>query len=207
MAELSAYQKKKQVADLMKTLDKGQKGQLLEALLGEWAEAIPKRAKDYGVVGGTKKFVERLQWLQEHWGTAFKTKGSTALRKMPLSGVLELLTLFTLKAAETKDEFVSFGSLEDGSRLSERVASGLSALQVANGPQVVISRSAYDQLQAIRREFEEGGGEGPEASTKILRRIFDQLQSMPAVKSEKENTRYESAVKKEVDAKSKAFSK
>lgn len=36
LAELSSYQKKTQVTDLLQTLDNGHKGQLLEALLGEW---------------------------------------------------------------------------------------------------------------------------------------------------------------------------
>lgn len=206
MAELSQYQKKKQVADLMQTLDRGQKGMLLEALLGEWAETLPKKGKEYGVTGGSGKFAERLEWLQEHWGTAFQSKGTTALRKMPLSSVLELLTLFTLSGADSTDEELSFGSLEDGSELGDKIASSLTAMKQAGGEKVVISRAAWNQLQAIRREYESLGGEGPEASTKILEKILNQLEAMPSVKNQKEVARYESK-KKMVDAKEKAFTK
>ena len=206
MAELSQYQKKKQVADLMQTLDRGQKGMLLEALLGEWAETLPKKGKEDGVTGGSGKFAERLEWLQEHWGTAFESKGTTALRKMPLSSVLELLTLFTLSGADSTDEQLSFGSLEDGSELGDKIASSLTAMKQAGGEKVVISRTAWNQLQAIRREYEAGGGEGPEASTKILEKILNQLEAMPSVKNQKEVARYESK-KKMVDAKEKAFTK
>jgi hypothetical protein len=68
-----------------------------------------------------------------------KDKETKALRKMPLSGVLELLTLFSLNVADSGDEDPSFGSLEDGSELGEKMASGLSAMKSANGPQVEIS--------------------------------------------------------------------
>ena len=206
MAELSAYQKKKQVADLLKSLDKGQKQMLREALISEWAETLPQKGKEYGVAGGCGKFAERLEWLQEHWGTAFESKGGRALRKMPLTGVIELLALFALQAADSDDTELSFGSLEDGSELGDKVASGLAAMKAASGPQVVISQSAYNELQKIRLEYEELGGASPETSTKVLQKLFDQLQAMPSVKSQKEVARYESR-KKKVDPKSKAFSK
>ena len=205
MTENSQYQKRKQVYDLMKTLDKGQKGMLFEALLGEWAETLPKKGKEYGVASGSGKYGERLEWLQDHWGTAFETKGTTALRKMPLSGVVELLALFALQAADSDDAELTFGSMEDGSELGDKVASGLSAMKVASGPQVVISKSAYNELQRIRREFEEQGGASPETSTKVLQRIMDQLQAMPSVKNEKETKVYTTRRGK-YDAKKKAES-
>jgi hypothetical protein len=195
MAELSAYQKKQQVASLMKTLDKGQKGQLLEALLGEWAETLPKKGKEFGISGGDGKFVERLEWLQEHWGTAFETKGTTALRKMPLSGVLELLTLFTLKGADSKEKEMTFGALQDGSVLAEKVARTLEAMKQAQGPQVVITRAAYDHLQAIKRMWKAEGNASPETSSKILDELEGVLRSMPAVKSETDLERIESRKK------------
>jgi len=206
MAELTQYQKKKQVADLVKTLDKGQKQMLREILVAEWAETLPQKGKEYGVSGGGGKFAERLEWLQEHWGTAFESKGGTALRKMPLTGVIELLTLFALSAADSEDAELSFGSLEDGSELGDKVASGLAAMRAMSGPQVVISQAAYNELQKIRREYEEIGGASPETSTKVLQKILDQLQSMPSVKNQKEIARYESR-KKKVDTKDKAFTK
>jgi hypothetical protein len=189
MAELSAYQKKKQVTDLLQTLDKGQKGQLLEALLGEWAETLPKKGKEFGVSGGDGKFEERLKWLQEHWGTAFEAKGTTALRKMPLSGVLELLTLFVLGGADSTDEALTFGSLEDGSELGEKVAAAVDAMKQTAGPKVVITMDAYKHLQAIKRVWSEEGNVAPEVSTKILEMLKGALKSMPAVKSEAEMAR------------------
>lgn len=196
MAELSAYQKKQQVASLMKTLDKGQKAQMLEALLGEWAETLPKKGKEFGISGGNGKFKERLDWLQEHWGTTFETKGTTALRKMPLSGVLELLTLFSLKVADSKEDEMTFGALEDGSELAEKVASALDAMKQAQGPQVVITMDAYKHLQAIKRLWSEEGNVSPEVSTKIMEQIKGALKSMPAVKSEAELQRIEARRKR-----------
>lgn len=196
MAELSQYQKKKQVADLMKTLDKGQKAQLLETLLGEWAETLPKKTKEYGETNGGGKYLDRLEWLQEHWGTAFEARGTTALRKMPLSGVLELLTVFTLNAADSKEGEMTFGALEDGSELAEKVASALDAMKQAAGPQVVISMDAYKHLQAIKRLWSEEGNVSPEVSTKIMEQIKGALKSMPAVKSEAELERIEARKKR-----------
>jgi hypothetical protein len=189
MAEVSQYQKRKQVADLLRTLDRGQRGMLLEDLLEDWAQTLPKRGKDYGATSSSK-YGERLEWLQSHWGTQFPTKGTMALRRMPLAGVLELLTLFCLGAADSDSE-PSFGSLEDGSELGDKVASALVAMQSAGGPQVVISQAAFNELQKIRREYEELGGASPEASTKVLKKLFDHLQAMPSVKDEKEVARYE----------------
>jgi hypothetical protein len=198
MAEQSQYQKRKQVNDLVKTLDRGQKGMLFETLLDEWAESLPKKGKEYGVSGGSSKYAERLDWLQEHWGTAFETKGTNAVRRMPLSGVIELLALFCLGAADQQKAGDGFGILEDGSELAERVASGLSAMRDANGPQVVISQSAYNELQKIRREYEELGGQGPETSTKILEKLMNQLQAMPGMKNEKEIAKYETTKTRKV---------
>lgn len=188
-ATKSQYQKRKEVADLVKSLDRGQKSMLLEDLLEDWAQTLPKKGKEYGVNSG--KFAERLEWLQEHWGTQFPTKGTMALRRMPMAGVLELLTLFCLGVADSPDE-PSFGSLEDGGELGDKVASALAAMHSAGGPQVVISQAAFNALQKIRREYEALGGDKPEASTKILKKIFDQLESMPSVKSQKEIKAYQS---------------
>jgi hypothetical protein len=106
---------------------------------------------------------------------------------MPLSGVLELLTLFVLRGADTKDEFLTFGSLDDRSVLGEKVASAIDVMRETTGPQVVITRSAYDHLQAIKRMWEKEKGEvSPEESTKILDRLMGALKSMPAVKTEAE---------------------
>lgn len=206
MAELSQYQKRKQVEDLYEGLDRGQRSQLLELLLEDWAEALPKKGKDYGVAQSSK-YAKRLEWLTSHWGTAFTTKtGGSGLRRMPLGTVVAILSLFALQAADSEDDTLTFGSLEDGSELADKVATGLSAMKMAGGEQVTISRSAYNQLQAIRREWEEQGGASPEASTKVLAKIFDQLSAMPSVKSDKEIARYESR-KKKVDTTNKAFSK
>ncbi|MCP9903118.1 hypothetical protein KBY72_13935 [Cyanobium sp. BA5m-21] len=193
MPELSQYQKQKQTNELIKGLDNGQKAVVLDKLLEEWVETLPRKGKDYGVGAGKGKWAERFEWLQEHWGTQFDNgKGSVALRRMPASGVLELLTLFALQAADSDDDELTFGSLEDGSELGEKVASGLSAMKEASGPQVAISLGAFNELQRIRREYQEAGGTSDAAtSTKVLQKIFDQLQAMPSVKDEKETARYE----------------
>jgi hypothetical protein len=68
----------------------------------------------------------------------------------------------------------------------------------ANGPQVVISQSAYNELQKIRREYEELGGQGPETSTKILEKLMNQLEAMPGMKNEKEVAKYETAKTKKL---------
>ena len=198
MSETSAYQKKKALDTLYKGLDKGQKKALLDLLLEEWAETLPQKGKEPGVAGGNGKWAKRLDWLQEHWGTAFETKGTNAVRRMPLSGVIELLALFCLGAADQQKAGDGFGILEDGSELAERVASGLSAMRVTNGPQVVISQSAYNELQKIRREYEELGGQGPETSTKILEKLMNQLQAMPGMKNEKEIAKYETTKTRKV---------
>jgi hypothetical protein len=207
MTELSAYQKKKLVSDTLANLDRGQKAQALELLLEEWAETLPKRGKEYGVAGGSARYAERLEWLSEHWGTQFvvekKDRETKALRKMPLSGVLELLTLFCLNVADSGDEDASFGSLEDGSELGEKVASGLSALKSSNGPRVVISMEAFRELQRLAREAQEGGAEGPRTSTAIVEKLASVLKDMPSAKTEKETRVYRTRRAK-YDAKKKA---
>ena len=155
MSTETTYQKKKKVADLLENLDKSQRKMLREALVAEWAETLPQSAKDYGVTGGGGKFAERLEFLQEHWGTDYKTKGKDAVRKMSLSGVIELLTVFALNTADSEDKELSFGSLDDGSKLSETVTSGLFALKDSPGKTKEISQSEYDELQKIRREYEQ----------------------------------------------------
>ena len=168
---------------------------MLEALLGEWAETPPKKGKEFGISGGNGKFKERLEWLQEHWGTAFETKDTTALRKMPLSGVLELLTLFMLKGADISEDALTFGALEDGSELAEKVATALDAMEQAQGPQVVITMDVYKHLQAIKRLWKEEGNVAPEVSTKIMEMIAGAIKSMPSVKSDAELERIASCKK------------
>lgn len=209
MAEASQYQKRKQVTDMVKSLERGQKTMLLDMLLDEWAETLPKRGKDYGVAGGSDKYQKRLDWLQDHWGTQFETKGTTAVRRLPLSGVIELLVLFCLNSADTEGKDLGFGAMEDGSELAEKVASGLEQLKAASGPLVTISLDAYNQLQKIAREYREQGGSSPEASTKILERVLSELEAMPGMKTEKEQAKYEKAKTKKVakDKTPSAFSK
>jgi hypothetical protein len=185
VAELSQYQKKVQVTNTLKNFDRGQKAQLLEALLSEWAETLPKRSKEYGV-SGHGKYLERLEWLQEHWGTAFESKGKTALRKMPLAGVIELLLVYVMNAADSGDKEMVFGTLDDGSELSDKVAVALEGMKQAAGPQVVITMDAYKHLQAIKRLWVSEGNVPPEVSTKIMEQIAGAMKAMPAVKSEAE---------------------
>jgi hypothetical protein len=200
MAELNAYQKKKQVADLLQTLDRGQKKQLLELLLEDWAETLPQKGKEQGVTGVGGKWSKRITWLQEHWGTQFPTKGTMALRKMPVSGVIELLTLHALSIADLKGD-LEFGSFEMETDLSNKVNTALAALQESSGEQVTISRNAFNELQRIKREFAEAGGEVRNVNSSILSSLGELLASLPSVKSEKEVAKYEATkarrVKKE----------
>ena len=195
MPEQSAYQKKKAVTDALAKLDKGQKAQALEELLVEWAQTLPRKGKEYGVETGTGKYAQRLEWLTEHWGTPFKVekngKESNALRRMPLSGVLELLTLFCLNVGDSQEDVASFGTLEDDSELGEKVASGLSELKAANGPVVAVTFAAFKELQRLAREAQTGGAvEGPRTSTAILEKLAAILQATPGVKTEKEAEAY-----------------
>ena len=189
--EISAYQRKKRVVDAVNKWDKGEKAIAFELLLGEWAEQLPKASKA----------TERLEWLQEHWGTQFEVtrKGvmKKALRKATLEGVLELLTLFCLNAADSEDEELTFGSLElppgeDGPEaVSDKVASGLSALKQASGPVVQIPLAAYRELQRLRKEAEGAGADPARTNTSVLKTIDDILRSMPSVKDEKETRVYQ----------------
>jgi hypothetical protein len=197
MAELTAYQKKKQVADLLQTLDRGQKKQLLELLLEDWAETLPQKGKEQGVTGVGGKWSKRITWLQEHWGTQFPTKGTMALRKMPVSGVIELLTLHALSIADLKGD-LEFGSFEMETDLSNKVNTALVALQESSGEQVTISRNAFNELQRIKREFAEAGGEVRNVNSSILSSLGELLASLPSVKSEKEVAKYEATKARKV---------
>lgn len=191
MASSSQYEKRKALDTLYKGLDKGQKKQLLDLLLEEWAETLPQKGKDQGVVSERGKWSKRLDWLQEHWGTEFETKGTTALRRMPISGVVELLTLYALSVADQKED-LDFGSFEMGTELTDKVNTALAALKDASGEQVTISRSAFNELQRIKREFAEAGGEvRGDVSTKILGSLGELLASLPSIKSEKEIAKYQ----------------
>ena len=191
MAEQSQYQKRKEIEGIYKSLDKGAKKQLLELLLEDWAQALPQKGKEQGVSGANGKWAKRLVWLQDHWGTEFETKGTTAIRRMPLSGVVELLTIYALSVADVKGS-LEFGSFEMESELSDKVNTALTALKSASGEQVSISRDAFNELQRIKREFAEAGGEvRGEVSTKILSTLGELLASLPSIKSEKEVAKYQ----------------
>jgi BMFP domain-containing protein YqiC len=89
------------------------------------------------------------------------------------------------------DSDIEFGSFEMETDLSNKVNTALSALKDSSGEQVTISRSAYNELQRIKREFAEAGGEvRGEVSTKILSSLGELLASLPSVKSEKEVAKY-----------------
>ena len=200
MAEQSQYEKRKALDTLYKGLDKGQKKQLLELLLDEWVETLPQKGKEQGVAGGNGKWLKRLDWLQEHWGTEFQTKGTTALRRMPMSGVIELLTLYALSVVDGQED-IEFGSFEMGTELTDKVNTALAALKDASGEQVSVSRKAYNELQRIKREFAKAGGEIRNVDTSILNSLGELLESLPSIKSEKEIAAYESRKKSKVDAK------
>jgi hypothetical protein len=197
MAEQSQYQKRRQLESIYNGLERGQKRMLFEMLLEDWVETLPQKGKEQGVTGGNGKWTKRLTWLQEHWGTGFETKGSTALRKMPLSGVIELLTLYALSTADLKDD-LEFGSFEMGTDLTNKVNTALTALKDASGEQVTLSRKAYNELQRIKREFAEAGGEVRNVDSSILSSLGELLASLPSVKSDKETAKYEATKARKV---------
>ena len=197
MSDLSAYQKRKELEGIYKSLDKGGKKQLLEMLLDEWAENLPQKGKEQGLNYEKGKWTKRLEWLQEHWGTEFETKGTVALRRMPLSGVVELLTLYALSVADLKED-LEFGSFEQESDLTNKVNTALTALKESSGEQVTISRSAFNELQRIKREFAAAGGEVRNVDSSILSSLGELLASLPSVKSEKEVAKYEATKARKV---------
>ena len=210
MANTSAYQRQKEIDNLFKRLDNGQKAKLLELLLEDEVSSWPCKAKEYDV---SSKVAKKLEWLKEHWGTQFtvEKKGvrSRALRKMPLTGVLELLTTFCLGITESQDEAITFGSLEQSNPLVNKVASGLTALNHSTGSQVTISMAAFRDLQRLRREAEAAGADPARTSTAILDRIDDILKAMPSVKDEAETALYQKrrlAYERSKEAKAPAFS-
>ena len=75
--------------------------------------------------------------------------------------------------------------------LSNKVNTALTALKGASGEQVSISRSAFNELQRIKREFAEAGGEVRNVDSSILSSLGELLKSLPSVKSEKEVAKYE----------------
>ena len=191
MSDQSQYQKRRELETIYNGLERGQKRMLFEMLLEDWAETLPQKGKDQGVIGGNGKWTKRLKWLQDHWGTQFPTKGTLALRKMPMSGVIELLALYTLSIADVKDD-LEFGSFEMQTDLSNKVNTALSSLRDSSGEQIVIPRSAYNELQRVYREFaEEGGDVREDVSRKILGSLGELLKSLPSVKNEKEQEAYE----------------
>lgn len=210
MSDQSAYQKRKEIESIHKSLDKGQKKQLLELLLEEWAETLPQKGKEQGVTGPDGKWAKRIDWLCEHWGTEFETKGTTALRRMPLSGVVELLTLYALSVSDLKED-LEFGSFEQQTPLTDKVNTALTALREANGEQVSMSRKAYNELQRIKREFAKAGGEVRNVDTSILSSLGELLESLPSIKDDKEVAKYEAGRaayetrKQKVETKDKAF--
>lgn len=209
MANTSAYHRKKTVTELFNKLDRGQRSQMLELLLEEEVTSWPAKGKEYGV---TAKATQRLEWLREHWGTQFEVekqgKTTKALRKMPLSGVIELLTLFCLGVTESGDEVITFGSLEQGNKLVDKVSSGLTALNQSNGAQVTISIAAFRELQRLRREAEAAGADPARTSTEILAKIDNILRAMPSVKDDEEIALYQKrriSYEKRKEAKAPAF--
>lgn len=164
-SEKSQYQMRKEAEQLVSGWDAGQRKRIFNALLEDWAADLPKKGKDYGVTGSGKQWADRLEWLREQLGSSN--------RKMSLSSVLELLTLFTLKAAESTEAKASFGVLDDGSKLAEAVVPALRAMKDAVGPKLEISRSTYAQMKQLQ---EERDAMTPEEFGKKYDEIMSQLQ-------------------------------
>jgi hypothetical protein len=173
MVKQSQYDKRKEVEGLIKEMEPSKRKMAFEMLLADWAGELPQKAKDYGVTASGSKWAARLEWLQEQWGTPFETKGTNAIRKMPLSGVLELLALFTLKAADSTGENASFGVLDDGSKLAEAVVPQLRAMKDVGGSKAETHVKKMDRLWADLKSGKISAEEYAEES----RRLVKQLQA------------------------------
>ena len=163
-SEKSQYQLKKEAEQLVSGWDAGQSKRIFNALLEDWAGALPKKGKDYGVTGSSKQWAERLEWLREQLGTPN--------RKMSLSSVIELLTLFTLNVAESTEEKAGFGVLDDGSKLAEALVPALRAMKDAVGPKLEITKSAVNQLDQLKEDCD---AMTPEEMKKALEQIKKQI--------------------------------
>lgn len=145
----SPYQKDKEAERLVSECDSGTRKRVFNILLADWAKDLPQKAKEYGVTASDGKWLARLEWLQEEWGKPFETKGTNAIRRMTLSGVLELLTLFTLQAADSVETNPSFGVLDNGSKLAKTVVPKLKEMKDAVGAKLEIPTSAVRQLDQL----------------------------------------------------------
>ena len=69
---LEGYQRKKLVGSIYGGLDEGLKSMVMDELIDHWAASLPKKAKEFGV-DGSNKIAQKIEWLEEHWGTTFKS--------------------------------------------------------------------------------------------------------------------------------------
>lgn len=196
LKELEGYQRKKVVAAIYEGCDAGLKSMLMDGLIDHWATQLPKKTKEYGI-DDSSKIAKKIEWLEEHWGTTFKTaKGTDALRKMPTEQVIELLLTFILSGVSAGDEDLTFGSLDNGSPLAEKVASGLDTMKDSVGEEVVITRAAYNELQRLRTMMKDMS---PDALRKVDTRLVDTLQtvlkSVPAARTAEEIAKAEAKKK------------
>ena len=187
LKELEGYQRKKLVAAIYQGCDAGLKSMLMDELIDHWATQLPKKAKEFGI-DESSKVAAKINWLEEHWGTAFQSsKGTPALRKMPTEQVIELLITFILSGCAPGEDDLTFGSLDNGSPLAEKVASALDTMKDSVGEEVVITRAAYNELQRLRTMMKEMS---PDALRQVDTRLVDTLQtvlkSVPAAKTQAE---------------------
>jgi hypothetical protein len=161
-AEKSAYQKRKEATDLFTELkkDPGKKKLVFDLLLEDWASGLPtatgvkvgvkaqeKPAREGEAPKKKKKdtepavnWLERLEVLQDEWGTAFKKEnGEEGFRRLPLTGVLELVTLYVLQ-------------FEEGTALKEKVNRAVKRLKEVAGPKTPVPDAKLEKARAALKE-------------------------------------------------------
>jgi hypothetical protein len=180
--EKSAYQKRKEATALFTELkkDPGKRKLVFDLLLEDWASGLPtatgvkvgvkaqekppkpaKEGEEVKVVKRKKKdtepavnWLERLEVLQDEWGTAFKKEnGEEGFRPLPLTGVLELVTLYVLQ-------------FEEGTQLKEKVNRAVQHLKVVAGPKAEVPAVAKEKARAA---LEEKGKRSAEELEELLR--------------------------------------
>ncbi len=197
------YQRKKTVETIYKNCDSGIRTALMDMLIDHWATQLPKKARQFKGVDNSLKLSEKIKWLEEHWGT---TTSSGGVRKMPTEQVIELLLTFVLNTKGAgEDGAMTFGSLEDGSELAEKVASSLEVMNDSVGEEVVITRSAFNELQRLRRLVVATMDESElrNVDTRLRGSIDAILTAVPGAKTEEEIAKLEADREKREAAKAK----
>jgi hypothetical protein len=104
---------------------------------GEEVKVVKRKKKD---TEPAVNWLERLEVLQDEWGTAFKKEnGEEGFRRLPLTGVLELVTLYVLQ-------------FEEGTALKEKVNRAVKRLKEVAGPKTPVPDAKLEKARAALKE-------------------------------------------------------